>query len=342
MRSARWPAMTGVLLTALLVATGPAAADSTQGFKDGKFTNEYFGITYEAEGLQAGDSVGGPQLLFSGKLPSGAQVEVSIFERGKELTAKEWVAHARKVWSTDGRARTDWKEGSSPTEWVTFVYHTVGGFEQHTGVAFYPRGYQCFVVHAWTKGGKTATSGAELEKAISGLKVSPRDHCYMLAYVIALRDGSNPADPIVLFKASARYGIKRYENPKVVLGIIDQLEQNAMSKFNTGQKMQLATRTGVAWIALKEPKKAIQAFNDSLDFSRNTQKPQVHGSWAHYNLACAYSLAKDTDMAFQNLRMAFDMGDEKHRKGIRGHAAGDKDFDNIREDPRWKQLLGHH
>jgi Flp pilus assembly protein TadD len=54
-----------------------------------------------------------------------------------------------------------------------------------------------------------------------------------------------------------------------------------------------------------------------------------------YNLACLFSLQRKTDDALAYLKKAIDK-DEKYRK----MAKSDKDFDNIRDAPRFKKLIG--
>jgi mannose-6-phosphate isomerase-like protein (cupin superfamily) len=54
-----------------------------------------------------------------------------------------------------------------------------------------------------------------------------------------------------------------------------------------------------------------------------------------YNLACCESLSGRTDDALEHLRRAIDVQD-----GLRELARGDSDFDPIREDPRFVELVG--
>jgi tetratricopeptide (TPR) repeat protein len=54
-----------------------------------------------------------------------------------------------------------------------------------------------------------------------------------------------------------------------------------------------------------------------------------------YNLACCESLAGRTDDAIEHLRLAI-AGNERVREFVQG----DSDFDPIREDPRFKELMG--
>ena len=62
----------------------------------------------------------------------------------------------------------------------------------------------------------------------------------------------------------------------------------------------------------------------------NTQYPLLL-----YNLACCESLAGRTTDALEHLRRAAEMSEQ-----LRDYAKGDSDFDAIREDPAFKELVG--
>jgi len=53
-----------------------------------------------------------------------------------------------------------------------------------------------------------------------------------------------------------------------------------------------------------------------------------------YNVACCESLAGRTDDAIEHLRLAIERSDE-----VRSLAADDSDFDPIREEPAFKELV---
>ncbi len=54
----------------------------------------------------------------------------------------------------------------------------------------------------------------------------------------------------------------------------------------------------------------------------------------HYNLACSYSLLEQTEQAIASLRRALDLGYEDIE-----YMRRDPDLANVREDPRFRQLL---
>ena len=61
--------------------------------------------------------------------------------------------------------------------------------------------------------------------------------------------------------------------------------------------------------------------------------PQYPGLF--YNLACCESMAGRTTDALDHLRHAIDMSDQ-----FRAYAKGDSDFDPIRDEPAFKELIG--
>jgi len=55
----------------------------------------------------------------------------------------------------------------------------------------------------------------------------------------------------------------------------------------------------------------------------------------YYNVACCESLAGQTDRAIEHLRLAIGNAEQ-----VRGLASGDSDFDPIRDDPAFRELVG--
>jgi len=56
----------------------------------------------------------------------------------------------------------------------------------------------------------------------------------------------------------------------------------------------------------------------------------------HYNRACFESVAGDADAAFASLRRAVELNADE----VRRIAPGDDDFNPIRDDPRWTEVIG--
>jgi superkiller protein 3 len=62
-------------------------------------------------------------------------------------------------------------------------------------------------------------------------------------------------------------------------------------------------------------------------------KPDYHKAW--YNKACSYSLQGNIEQAIENLKTAISLNLDKYRE----MAKTDSDFDAIREDERFQELI---
>jgi len=85
---------------------------------------------------------------------------------------------------------------------------------------------------------------------------------------------------------------------------------------------------GIAYTELGQHQRAIQDYDRALELKPDYPSPR-------YNMACVYSLINRPDGAVKWLKEAIDL-DEK----CRDEAKSDPEFDNIRDDPRFKELVG--
>ncbi|MFC1897495.1 tetratricopeptide repeat protein [Chloroflexota bacterium] len=128
-----------------------------------------------------------------------------------------------------------------------------------------------------------------------------------------------PDDPVTLNNRGSTYDdIERYEE--------------ALADFNRSLQLRpdnpgTLYNRGTTYIHLKRYEEALADFNRSLEF-----RPDNPATL--YNLACLFSLWEKPDDAITYLEKAI-KGDEKYRE----MAKTDNDFDNIREDPRFKKLI---
>jgi mannose-6-phosphate isomerase-like protein (cupin superfamily) len=76
-------------------------------------------------------------------------------------------------------------------------------------------------------------------------------------------------------------------------------------------------------------------YEEAADRSREVIEAHPQYGAPFYNLACCESLAGRTDDAIEHLRRAIAVSDR-----TREYARGDSDFDPIREDPRFVELVG--
>jgi tetratricopeptide (TPR) repeat protein len=88
------------------------------------------------------------------------------------------------------------------------------------------------------------------------------------------------------------------------------------------------------WAPLNELYRAGE-YAEAADRGREVVEAHPEYAGPLYNLACCESLAGRRDDAIDHLRAAIERSDR-----VRSYAAGDTDFDPIRDDPRFKELVG--
>jgi tetratricopeptide (TPR) repeat protein len=76
-------------------------------------------------------------------------------------------------------------------------------------------------------------------------------------------------------------------------------------------------------------------YRDGLAIDRRIVNLRPRDPVSHYNLACSYSLLKQTTRAFGALKKAMELG----YRDI-DHMLTDPDLENLRRDPRWGDLVG--
>jgi tetratricopeptide (TPR) repeat protein len=86
---------------------------------------------------------------------------------------------------------------------------------------------------------------------------------------------------------------------------------------------------GLALLNLNRYEEAIASFDKAIKL-----QPDLNEAW--YNRACTHSLQGNTKLAFTDLRAALELNPEKYQK----LAATDPDFELLREDSRFEELLG--
>jgi len=129
----------------------------------------------------------------------------------------------------------------------------------------------------------------------------------------------SPDDPATLNNRGSTYErLGRYEEALADFNRSLELRPNAANTLYN---------RGVTYTRLNRYEEALADFNRSLEL-----RPDHPATL--YNLACLFSLWGKVDEALDNLEKAI-KGDEKYRE----MAKTDKDFDNIREDPRFKKLI---
>ena len=129
----------------------------------------------------------------------------------------------------------------------------------------------------------------------------------------------NPNDPLAFYNRGTTYAkLGRYDEALA--------DFNHSLKLNPDKPRPLYNR-GTTYLKLGRYGEAL------ADFKRYSELEPSDPS-ALYNLACLFSIQGKPDDALAYLETAIDK-DEKYRED----AKTDEDFDNIREDPRFKKLI---
>lgn len=197
---------------------------------------------------------------------------------------------------------------------------------------------------------------AALENIDQSLQINPD----FSEYFVALNTKANCFwglerfdDAIALFKEADNYAaddFDRYTGFKNLAFLLTDLEkyqdalvpfENAIECYHKAEKAGIAlperkdlapvyeTR-GCAFTGLKNYQEAIQSFDKALEYDANY-------AWAIYGKACCNALLKQVDSALKNLKLALKMGPE-----ILEDLKYDEDWDSLRSDPRFKEILSTH
>ena len=114
------------------------------------------------------------------------------------------------------------------------------------------------------------------------------------------------------------------ETNQKILEIIDIIEH----EIDNEQKAELFFELGYLQRVRKNYEEAISSYDKAVEF-----KPDFHEAW--YNKACSYSLQGNIEQAIENLKTAISLNLDKYRE----MAKTDSDFDAIREDERFQELI---
>ena len=128
-----------------------------------------------------------------------------------------------------------------------------------------------------------------------------------------------PDDPNTIYnRGLAYYKLERYDEALP--------DYNRSLELRPDHPNALCNR-GATYSKLGRYDEALADYNHSLELESDDPTTL-------YNLACLFSLTGRTDESLANLEKAIDL-DKQNRED----AKTDKDFDNIRDDPRFKKLI---
>jgi len=129
----------------------------------------------------------------------------------------------------------------------------------------------------------------------------------------------SPDEPLIIIcRGTAYRELKRYDDALADYNRALELIPNEPVAFNS---------RGVTYAELERYDEALADFNHSLGL-------RPDNPYTLFNLACLFSLMGRTDESLANLEKAILLDKENREK-----AKTDKDFDNIRDDPRFKKLM---
>ena len=142
---------------------------------------------------------------------------------------------------------------------------------------------------------------------------------------------SLPPDPM--------FGILPIANAHLSLGYIYRKQgklNNAIAELRQAMKTEVNPDVEPAWtnqcqggIYLTQGQ-----LDDAISEYQQVVKVNPKGVYAHYNLACVYSLKNEPQLAIGSLQKAIDLD-----KSYIESSKTDPDFDNIRQTPEFQQLI---
>ena len=112
----------------------------------------------------------------------------------------------------------------------------------------------------------------------------------------------------------------------------DESFEKAAKAF--GRLTKLAPEEGRAWFNYGYCLHASGELDKAIEIHKKAAEFDQFAGIATYNLACAYSLQEKADDAFVALEKAIELG-----FGDVGQLDGDPDFDNIRDDKRYAEII---
>lgn len=98
--------------------------------------------------------------------------------------------------------------------------------------------------------------------------------------------------------------------------------------------VEVQPKNGMAWFRYGYCLHANGDLDEAIKIHKKAASFEQLAGISTYNLACAYSLKKESDKAFKTLHRAVELGFNDV-----GQLEGDSDFDNIRNDERFEKLI---
>ena len=112
-----------------------------------------------------------------------------------------------------------------------------------------------------------------------------------------------------------------------------QRYQEAISSYD--QAIRIKSDKYEAWINRGVALSKLQHYQEAIDSYNKAIAIEVDASEAYYNKACVYALQNNIGPALKNLRKVIEQAPERYQQLARN----DSDFDKVREDKRFQNLI---
>jgi hypothetical protein len=282
-------------------------------------------------------------MLCEGRAAGSVQIEISVIEAPEARDAAKWLAMLKENFTKAKRDMKDVEENTEGTPTLVFTESKLDIFTEHHGYGVYPRGFQCFVVHAFVAD-KTDKSGARIKECLTGLKLGKGSGATMFEMLIAANAGMAINDPRVTLAAGRTYAYGDQQRRGVNLELAAQVLERARKAmkddtYSVEDQYALFDAGGYAYLA-KDPRDTKAAITwltkaEEIAAKLPEEARARAAAGAAYNLACAYSLDGNLDKGFETLDRAF----KDVMPVDAGHLEKDTDLNNLKKDPtRWDKF----
>ena len=315
---------------------------------EGKLTEKPWNLTYEVKGLERGISTQQPNVIFEGRAAGSVQIEIIVLEGAEKEDGSKWRERFLKAQTARKRKMDNSESSKEGLNWVMFTETKLDVFTEQHGYAFYPRGTQCFLVHAYVAD-KTDKSGERIKSALTGLKLGEDPGMSVMVLRAASQLGLPADHPIVLFRAGMAYATAREpakpNYPMAAKLLAKARKSMKEDSFDALQTWILYEYGGLAHLSppIRDAKIAIDWHGKAEEAAKKLTDEQGRAqrqARSAYNLACAYSLAGDVEKGFAALHRSFTdlMSVDK------AHLTNDTDLDNLKKnkelwDKFWKEKV---